>query len=153
MLMWIYRQIYQTKRLKYTSDPIHLLILQQKHLNPTIQIIPPSDETIPDDEVETVPIDPPICESDINTIVWQEQTKHTVSDSDGQRQTCYHTYTYKSKIKSRQYYLIARPYKSGYGLDAEIKTSISYEQTNAQKSYSCSQRLGTHTPSDKPKPY
>ena len=35
---------------------------------------PPSDETIPDDEVETVPIDPPICESDINTIVWQEQT-------------------------------------------------------------------------------
>ena len=36
--------------------------------------------TIPDDEVETVPIDPPICESDTNTIVWQEQTKHTVSD-------------------------------------------------------------------------
>ena len=37
-------------------------------------------------------------------------------------------------------------------MDAEVKTSISYEQTNAQKSYSCSQRLGTHTPSDKPKP-
>ena len=113
---------------------------------------PPSDETIPDDEVETVPIDPPICESDINTIVWQEQTKHTVSDSDGQRQTCYHTYTYKAKLKVDSITLSPDPIKSGYGLDAEIKTSISYEQTNAQKSYSCSQRLGTHTPSDKPKP-
>lgn len=113
---------------------------------------PPSDETIPDDEVETVPIDPPICESDTNTIVWQEQTKHTVSDSDGQRQTCYHTYTYKAKLKVDSITLSPDPIKSGYGLDAEIKTSISYEQTNAQKSYSCSQRLGTHTPSDKPKP-
>ena len=113
---------------------------------------PPSDETIPDDEVETVPIDPPICESDINTIVWQEQTKHTVSDSDGQRQTCYHTYTYKAKLKVDSITLSPDPIKSGYGLDAEVKTSISYEQTNAQKSYSCSQRLGTHTPSDKPKP-
>ena len=113
---------------------------------------PPSDETIPDDEVETVPIDPPICESDINTIVWQEQTKHTVSDSDGQRHTCYHTYTYKAKLKVDSITLSPDPIKSGYGLDAEVKTSISYEQTNAQKSYSCSQRLGTHTPSDKPKP-
>ena len=113
---------------------------------------PPSDETIPDDEVETVPIDPPICESDTNTIVWQEQTKHTVSDSDGQRHTCYHTYTYKAKLKVDSITLSPDPIKSGYGLDAEIKTSISYEQTNAQKSYSCSQRLGTHTPSDKPKP-
>ena len=113
---------------------------------------PPSDETIPDDEVETVPIDPPICESDTNTIVWQEQTKHTVSDSDGQRHTCYHTYTYKAKLKVDSITLSPDPIKSGYGLDAEVKTSISYEQTNAQKSYSCSQRLGTHTPSDKPKP-
>ena len=113
---------------------------------------PPSDETIPDDEVETVPIDPPICESDTNTIVWQEQTKHTVSDSDGQRHTCYHTYTYKAKLKVDSITLSPDPIKSGYGLDAEAKTSISYEQTNAQKSYSCSQRLGTHTPSDKPKP-
>ena len=113
---------------------------------------PPSDETIPDDEVETVPIDPPICESDTNTIVWQEQTKHTVSDSDGQRHTCYHTYTYKAKLKVDSITLSPEPIKSGYGLDAEVKTSISYEQTNAQKSYSCSQRLGTHTPSDKPKP-
>lgn len=113
---------------------------------------PPSDETIPDDEVETVPIDPPICESDTNTIVWQEQTKHTVSDSDGQRHTCYHTYTYKAKLKVDSIILSPDPIKSGYGLDAEVKTSISYEQTNAQKSYSCSQRLGTHTPSDKPKP-
>ena len=113
---------------------------------------PPSDETIPDDEVETVPIDPPICESDTNTIVWQEQTKHTVSDSDGQRHTCYHTYTYKVKLKVDSITLSPDPIKSGYGLDAEVKTSISYEQTNAQKSYSCSQRLGTHTPSDKPKP-
>ena len=113
---------------------------------------PPSDETIPDDEVETVPIDPPICESDTNTIVWQEQTKHTVSDSDGQRHTCYHTYTYKAKLKVDSITLSPDPIKSGYGLDADVKTSISYEQTNAQKSYSCSQRLGTHTPSDKPKP-
>lgn len=113
---------------------------------------PPSDETIPDDEVETVPIDPPICESDTNTIVWQEQTKHTVSDSDGQRHTCYHTYTYKAKLKVDSITLSPDPIKSGYGLDAEVKTSISYEQTNAQKSYSCSQRLGTDTPSDKPKP-
>ena len=113
---------------------------------------PPSDETIPDDEVETVPIDPPICESDTNTIVWQEQTKHTVSDSDGQKHTCYHTYTYKAKLKVDSITLSPDPIKSGYGLDAEVKTSISYEQTNAQKSYSCSQRLGTHTPSDKPKP-
>ena len=113
---------------------------------------PPSDETIPDDEVETVPIDPPICESDTNTIVWQEQTQHTVSDSDGQRHTCYHTYTYKAKLKVDSITLSPDPIKSGYGLDAEVKTSISYEQTNAQKSYSCSQRLGTHTPSDKPKP-
>lgn len=113
---------------------------------------PPSDETIPDDEVETVPIDLPICESDTNTIVWQEQTKHTVSDSDGQRHTCYHTYTYKAKLKVDSITLSPDPIKSGYGLDAEVKTSISYEQTNAQKSYSCSQRLGTHTPSDKPKP-
>ena len=113
---------------------------------------PPSDETIPDDEVETVPIAPPICESDTNTIVWQEQTKHTVSDSDGQRHTCYHTYTYKAKLKVDSITLSPDPIKSGYGLDAEVKTSISYEQTNAQKSYSCSQRLGTHTPSDKPKP-
>ena len=113
---------------------------------------PPSDETIPDDEVETVPIDPPICESDTNTIVWQEQTKHTVSDSDGQRHTCYHTYTYKAKLKVDSITLSPDPIKSGYGLDAEVKTSISYEQTNAQKSYSCTQRLGTHTPSDKPKP-
>ena len=113
---------------------------------------PPSDETIPDDEVETVPIDPPICESDTNTIVWQEQTKHTVSDSDGQRHTCYHTYTYKAKLKVDSITLSPDPIKSGYGLDAEVKTSISYEQTNAQISYSCSQRLGTHTPSDKPKP-
>lgn len=113
---------------------------------------PPSDETIPDDEVETVPIDPPICESDTNTIVWQEQTKHTVSDSDGQRHTCYHTYTYKAKLKVDSITLSPDPIKTGYGLDAEVKTSISYEQTNAQKSYSCSQRLGTHTPSDKPKP-
>ena len=113
---------------------------------------PPSDETIPDDEVETVPIDPPICESDTNTIVWQEQTKHTVSDSDGQRHTCYHTYTYKAKLKVDSITLSPDPIKSGYGLDAEVKTSISYEQTNAQKSYSCLQRLGTHTPSDKPKP-
>lgn len=113
---------------------------------------PPSDETIPDDEVETVPIDPPICESDTNTIVWQEQTKHTVSDSDGQRHTCYHTYTYKAKLKVDSITLSPDPIKSGYGLDAEVKTSISYEQTNAQKSYSCPQRLGTHTPSDKPKP-
>lgn len=97
---------------------------------------PPSDETIPDDEVETVPIDPPICESDTNTIVWQEQTKHTVSDSDGQRHTCYHTYTYKAKLKVDSITLSPDPIKSGYGLDAEVKTSISYEQTNAQKSYS-----------------
>ena len=81
---------------------------------------PPSDETIPDDEVETVPIDPPICESDTNTIVWQEQTKHTVSDSDGQRHTCYHTYTYKAKLKVDSITLSPDPIKSGYGLDAEV---------------------------------
>lgn len=74
---------------------------------------PPSDETIPDDEVETVPIDPPICESDTNTIVWQEQTKHTVSDSDGQRHTCYHTYTYKAKLKVDSITLSPDPIKSG----------------------------------------
>ena len=120
--------------------------------NPDNENRPPSNDEVPDDEIETVPIDPSICDSDTNTIVWQEQTKHTVSTTDGKSHTCYHTYTYKAKLKVDSIKLSPDPIKSGYGLDAEIKTSISYEQTNAQKSYSCSQRLGTRTPSDKPKP-
>ena len=111
--------------------------------NPDNENRPPSNDEVPDDEIETVPFDPSICDSDTNTIVWQEQTKHTVSTTDGKSHTCYHTYTYKAKLKVDSIKLSPDPIKSGYGLDAEIKTSISYEQTNAQKSYSCSQRLGT----------
>ena len=106
--------------------------------NPDSENRPPSNDEVPDDEIETVPIDPSICDSDTNTIVWQEQTKHTVSTTDGKSHTCYHTYTYKAKLKVDSIKLSPDPIKSGYGLDAEIKTSISYEQTNAQKSYSCS---------------
>lgn len=104
-----------------------------------------------DDDIDTVPIAPPICDSPTSTIEWQEQTKHTAYDNDGGRHTCYHTYTYEATLKVDSITLSPDPIKSGYGLDAEIKTSVSYEQTNATKSYSCSHRLGTHTPSNKPK--
>ena len=66
--------------------------------NPDSENRPPSNDEVPDDEIETVPIDPSICDSDTNTIVWQEQTKHTVSTTDGKSHTCYHTYTYKAKL-------------------------------------------------------
>ena len=75
---------------------------------------PKGIDSVPDDEIETVPIDPSICDSDTNTIVWQEQTKHTVSTTDGKSHTCYHTYTYKAKLKVDSIKLSPDPIKSNF---------------------------------------
>lgn len=111
-----------------------------------------NNDKIPSDEIETVPIDPSICDSDTSTITWQEQTNHSITDDDGRSYTCYHTYTYQAKLNVDYVSLSPDPIKSGYGLEAEIKTSISYKQIDAEKSHSCSKGLGSRTPSKKPVP-
>lgn len=108
-----------------------------------------------EDEVETTPLDPSICDSDTDTITWQERTSHTVYDYDGWNEisyTCYHTYTYRAKLNVDKASLSPDVIKSGYGLDAEIKVSVNYEQVNAKKSSNCSDRLGSRTPTNKPIP-
>lgn len=120
--------------------------------NTPIETPKPDDNNTPSDEIETMPIDPSICDSDTSTITWQEQISHRVTDADGRSHTCYHTYTYQAKLKIDRITLSPDPIKSGYGLEAEIKTSVSYEQIDAEKSRSCSRSLGSRTPSEKPIP-
>lgn len=108
----------------------------------------------PDDELETVPTTPSICDSDTSSITWQEQTHHRVIDSDGRGHTCYHTYTYQAKLKVDKITLSPDPIKSGYGMDVEVKTSVSYKQIDVERSiWYCHSSLGSNrTPNKKPKP-
>lgn len=105
-----------------------------------------------DDDFETVPIDPSICDSHTDTITWSEQTQHRYMRS-GTTYICYHTYTYQAKLNIDDVVLSPDTIKSGYGLDADVKVSISWKQIGAEKSSSdCSQSLGTRTPDNKPTP-
>lgn len=123
------------------ENPVKILIIR------LIDTCDPSD-----DDYETEPIDPSICDSHTDTITWQERTSHQYTDMNGNRKTCYHTYTYQAELKIDSASISPTTIKSGYGLDAQIKTSVSYKQIDAEKSRSCGISAGTRTPSKKPAP-
>ena len=117
---------------------------------PTNPTITPSPNPTP--IPGTVPIDPPMCDSHTDTITWEEQESHTAYDDEGDAYTCYHTYEYEAKLTIEEVNVSPEALKSGYGVDVNIKTSVSYRQTGKSKSRSfCNQRLSNNrTPTNEP---
>ncbi len=107
-----------------------------------------------DDNIETVPIAPSICDSDTSSITWQEQTRHTFTDGDGYRQTCYHTYTYRATLSVDEVNLSPEILKSGYGMDVNLKTSVSWRSIEQERSIpGCPEKFtGTRNPDNRPAP-
>lgn len=109
---------------------------------------------IPPNEIDTTPIDPPMCDTHSNTITWQEKESHTVYDSEGYSHTCTHTYSYSATLKVESINITPDTLKSGYGFGVDISTSVSYKQTGQNRSSSyCSRTLSSNrTPTNKPAP-
>ncbi len=123
------------------AKPIKVLII---HLYDTCDDNP--------DDYETIPIDPSICDSDTSTITWQEQISHRYTRND-YTYTCYHTYTYRAKLNIDDVELSPLIIKSGYGLDADLKVSVSWQQIDAEKSTDeCPSSLGIRACENRPTP-
>ena len=113
----------------------------------------PNDDNNGDDEPATTPIDPPMCDSEENTIQWEEREKHSYTGSDNKKHTCYHYYVYEAKLKVDSVDVSPTTLKSGYGVTTDISTSVSYRQVAKYKEGNCDHRLSTsRTPTSKPKP-
>ena len=97
----------------------------------------PNDDNNGDDEPATTPIDSPMCDSEENTIQWEEREKHSYTGSDNKKHTCYHYYVYEAKLKVDSVDVSPTTLKSGYGVTTDISTSVSYRQVAKYKEGNC----------------